>query len=98
MCQKSPPKSHIIDFSIELYEIRWALLAHTSDPMAREVHAEKKLKENTKEISAFISAIAPCAQLSYRYIYAHLHTFPMHGIGSKMETSAYSASCPSNDA
>jgi hypothetical protein len=32
------------------------------------------LKEKTKEISGFISAVAPCAQLSYRYMSAHLHT------------------------
>jgi hypothetical protein len=42
--------------------------------MTRKVHAEKTLKENTKEISGFISVVAPCAQVSYRYMSAHLHT------------------------
>ena len=73
-------------------------MAHTSALLTREVYAEKPLKENINGISVFVSAVAPCAQLSYRYISAHLHTFRMHGIGSKTEESAYSASCPSNDA
>jgi hypothetical protein len=37
-------------------------------------------------------------QISCRYISVHLHTFPIHDIGSKTEESSYSVSCPSNDA
>jgi hypothetical protein len=73
-------------------------LAHTSALLTREVYADKNLKENINGIAVFVSAVAPCAQLSYRYISAHLHTFRMHGIGSKTEESACSASCPTNDA
>ena len=40
-------------------------------------NCEKTRKENKKEISGFISAVAPCAQLAYRYIYAHLRGGPM---------------------
>jgi hypothetical protein len=35
--------------------------------MTRKVHAEKTLKENTKEISGFISVVAPCAQTVHSY-------------------------------
>ena len=83
---------------INYLRFRWALLAPASALLARDVYAERSLKEYTQKISVFISAVAPCAQLSYRYTFAHLRTVPMHGIGSKTEKSAYCASCPSNDA
>jgi hypothetical protein len=57
---------------------RWALLVHARALLTREVHSEKTLKENAKEISIFISSVSPCTQLSYRYISTHLDTFPMH--------------------
>ena len=73
-------------------------MSHARTLLTHEVYAEKTLKEKTKEIFDFISTVAPCAQLSFRYISGHLDTFPLHGIGSKIDNYVYSVSCPDNDA
>jgi hypothetical protein len=81
---------------------RRALLAHTSALTTREVYAEKmrkeNTKENTKEIPIFISAVLPRAQLSYRYMSAHLHTFPMHGIARQHASSTHTPKWTPNHA